>query len=155
MPAAHIFQINLSQGGVPKLAVPTAEITTEGLTDDLQQDRKHHGGPDRAVCLYSLERILVLQEEGHPVFPGATGENLTLTGVDWDAMQPGARLRLGSDAVLEIVSFTAPCATIKPFFIDGEVVRISQKQHPGWSRVYARVITGGEVKVGMPVDLLS
>ena len=63
------------------------------------QDRKHHGGPDRAVCLYSLERILALQEEGHPIYPGAAGENLTLTGLDWEALQPGMTLRLGADVM--------------------------------------------------------
>ena len=37
-----------------------------------------HGGPERALCLFSLERILELQAEGHPIFPGAAGENITI-----------------------------------------------------------------------------
>ena len=35
------------------------------------------GDPGRAVCLFSMERILQLQKEGHPIDIGSTGENLT------------------------------------------------------------------------------
>lgn len=155
MAAGRIFQISVSpQGGVPKLAIPRVEVGTEGLTGDWQQDRKHHGGPDRAVCLFSLERILALQEEGHPIFPGAAGENVTVVGLDWDAVEPGMKLKLGADVVLEIASYTSPCGTIADFFIDGKSVRISQKQYPGWSRVYARVLAGGEIAVGTTVEIV-
>ena len=73
-----IFQINISKGGVPKLAIREAMITVQGVEGDGHRDLKNHGGPDRAVCLYSLERILALQDEGHPIYPGAVGENITV-----------------------------------------------------------------------------
>ncbi len=59
---AHIIQINLSAGGVPKRAALRAQVTPLGLDGDLQAHPKVHGGPERALCLYSLERILGLQE---------------------------------------------------------------------------------------------
>lgn len=148
MSVARIFQISVSQGGVPKLALAAAEVTPDGLVGDKQADRKHHGGPQRAVCLYSLERILALQEEGHPVFPGAAGENVTVVGLDWDTVAPGQRWRLGADVVLEIVSYTPPCKTIKHCFREEKQNRISQKHHPGWSRVYAAVVAPGRIGVG-------
>lgn len=148
MPTPRIFQLNISPGGVPKLAVPEARVTPDGLVGDKQADLKHHGGPQRAVCLYSLERILALQEEGHPVFPGAAGENVTVTGLDWEQVEPGQRWRLGDEVVLEIVSYTPPCATIRKFFREGQQNRMSQKHHPGWSRVYAKVIAPGTIRVG-------
>lgn len=154
MPTARIFQINISQGGVPKLALPTAEITTTGISGDRQRDLKHHGGPDRALCLYALDRILDLQTEGHPIFPGATGENLTLVGLNWDDVVPGCKLRLGDDVLIEVMSYTAPCATIRSNFLNEKPQRISQKQHPGWSRVYARVLEPGYITVGAVVTLL-
>lgn len=80
----RIASINRSDGGVPKLPVNSARITVNGVDTDRQADRVHHGGPDRAVCLYSLEHILMLQAEGNPIYPGSIGENLTLTGVPWD-----------------------------------------------------------------------
>ena len=68
MSQARIFQINVSSGGAPKLPVHAATVTPGGLEGDHQNDRKNHGGPDKALCLYSLERILALQAEGHPTF---------------------------------------------------------------------------------------
>lgn len=66
---AHIFQINISRGGVPKQPIPIGEVTPLGLVGDVQRDRKHHGGPERPLCLFSLEHILALQAEGHPSTP--------------------------------------------------------------------------------------
>src|SRR5437660_8273239 len=74
----RIFQLNMSPGGVPKLAVREAMLTTTGLMGDVQKFTDIHGGPERALCLFSLERILELQAEGHPIFPGAAGENITI-----------------------------------------------------------------------------
>ena len=115
----------------------------------------HHGGPDRAVCVYSLERIRSLQAEGHPIDVGTAGENVTVEGVDWDMVVPGAQLRLGDQVLLEIVSFTNPCKTIRASFIDGQFIRIAHKLHPGWSRVYARVLSEGQIHFGDPVEVNS
>lgn len=154
MPHARVFQINASGGGVPKLAVQRAEITAGGITTDRQANLKHHGGPDRALCLYSLERILDLQAEGHPIYPGAAGENLTISGLDWSTVQPGEKLRVGNDVLVEIVSFTAPCGTINSYFAGGDPGRISQDVHPGWSRLYARVVSPGSISVGDQVEVV-
>src|SRR5438093_13621252 len=85
----HVHQISVSNGGVPKLPVPEARVTVEGVSGDRQRSPKIHGGPDRAVCLYSLEAIDKLQAEGHPIRPGPSGEHLTLRGVDWAALEAG------------------------------------------------------------------
>jgi MOSC domain-containing protein YiiM len=154
MPTPRLFQINVSPGGVPKLAVPTARISRNGVEGDRQKHLEFHGGPRRALCLYSLERILALQEEGHPIFPGAAGENLTLSGLDWDRMVPGAKLRLGDQVVVEVLSYTEPCAAIKPFFKEGKIGRMLQDRNPGWSRVYAQVLEVGQVAAGDLIVLL-
>jgi MOSC domain-containing protein YiiM len=148
-----VVSINLSAGGVPKGRVNDAKVSRSGLEKDAQNDTKHHGGPERAVCLYSLERIHSLQAEGHPIDAGTAGENVTVEGIDWDMVVPGARVRIGDEVLLEIASFTNPCKTIKASFIDGEFIRIAQKFHPGWSRVYARVLSEGSIRSGDPVEL--
>jgi MOSC domain-containing protein YiiM len=150
----RIFQISISNGGVPKHGQFEAQLTESGIIGDVQRNLKYHGGPDRALCLYSLEKILALQEEQHPIFPGAIGENLTITGLDWELLEPGARLRLGELALIEITSYTTPCQHIAPYFLDEEMNRVSQKLHPGWSRVYAKVLTPGMLRVGERVELL-
>lgn len=151
---AHIFQLNMSKGGVPKVPVREAQVNWLGLVGDLQRDTEHHGGPERALCLYPLEHIIALQAEGHPVFPGALGENITTAGLDWARITPGTRLRLGENVVIEITRYTTPCETIAASFQDGRFVRVSQKVHPGWSRVYARVLQPGRLQVGMPIEIV-
>jgi MOSC domain-containing protein YiiM len=149
----RIFQINRSDGGLPKLACHLAEVTSLGLVGDRQEETDVHGGPDRAICLFSLERILALQAEAHPIFPGAIGENLTLFGVDWELMVPGARLRLGETVLLELTRYTTPCNNLIPYFIDGDYSRVAHKRHPGWSRLYARVLEAGRLRVGDCVNI--
>ena len=151
----RVFQINTSDGGVPKNGVREARVTQLGLAGDRQRDKVHHGGPDRAVTLFSLERILKLQTEGHPVYPGSIGENLTLVGVDWDALSEGARLRIGEEVLLELTRPASPCSNIAGSFAEEKISRVSQKKNPGWSRWCARTLQEGEIVVGDEVVLVS
>jgi MOSC domain-containing protein YiiM len=153
MKSGKVHQISVSDGGVPKLAVPLAQIMKYGVTGDRQASPTIHGGPDRAVCLFSLEVIEALQAEGHSIVPGAAGENLTLAGLTWSELKPGDRLRVGKTVELEIVSYTAPCEQNARWFRDGDFKRMSQKLHPGSSRLYARVLAEGIVRVGDGVEL--
>src|SRR3954466_4532242 len=150
----RIFQLNRSRGGVPKLGVREAFLAETGLEGDMQSDLRFHGGPERALCLFPLELILELQVEGHPIFPGSVGENVTVSGLEWARITPGARLALGDEALIEIASYTSPCNTIAASFADGDFKRISQKVRPGDSRLYARVLRPGRLAVGHAVKLL-
>jgi MOSC domain-containing protein YiiM len=151
----RIVQISVSNGGVPKTAVPSARITETGVEGDRQGNPEIHGGPERAVCLFSMERIRDLQAEGHAIVPGAVGENVTVEGVDWDTVSPRSRILLGEDVALEVTRYTSPCMNIKSAFSGGEYARISQKAHAGWSRVYARVLVPGVVRAGDAVRVLA
>lgn len=150
---ARLHRINVSNGGVPKRPVPEARITTSGVEGDRQRSRRFHGGPDRAVCLYSLELIEALKGEGHAIEPGSTGENLTLAGVGWGGLAPGARLRIGERVRLEITDYTTPCRLNGQWFCKGDFLRISHERYPGWSRLYARVLAGGPIRPGDPVSV--
>lgn len=150
--SGRVFQLNVSpEGGVPKRAVQRAVLTPLGLMGDAVRNPDVHGGPDRAVCLYALERILALQAEGHPIYPGALGENVTTLGIDFAELAPGDRLAIGPDVVVEVASYTSPCRTIAGSFADRAYGRVSQKTNPGWSRVYARVLREGVLEAGQPV----
>ena len=152
--SGRIVQINVSPGGVPKRPVPWARVTRGGLEGDGHRNTQH-GGPDRALCLFSIEQIEALQAEGHPVEPGVLGENLTLAGLDWAGVQPDDFYRLGEEVLVQITRFTNPCFNVRAAFLDGAYSRVSQKQHPGWSRVYARVLVPGEIAAGDPVARLT
>jgi MOSC domain-containing protein YiiM len=145
----RVFQVSVSNGGVPKRAVREAFVGASGLEGDAVDHPKIHGGPERAVCLFSLEKLLALQAEGHPVFPGAVGENLTLAGVDWDGLREGAEVAVGAAVRLRLTRPVTPCSTIAPYFLGEKGYRrLDPERHPGWSRWYARVLREGPVRTG-------
>ena len=142
----RVAQVSASDGGVPKRAVERAAVTTAGVVGDRQDEVRHHGRRFQALCLWSSEVIDELAALGHPVFPGAAGENITVSGIDWSTLRPGARLRIGT--VLAEVSFAAiPCAKNARWFSDGDFTRIAHERSPGWVRWYAWVREPGEVAV--------
>jgi MOSC domain-containing protein YiiM len=150
----QVVQINVNpQGGVPKLPAASAQISAKGVAGDKQRNRRFHGGPQRAVSLYSHEHIQALRAEGHPITPGSTGENLTIGGLDWAALNIGDRLQIGEELRIEITGYAAPCSNIAGSFAGGASTRISQKLHPGWSRLYAKVLAEGQVRVGDMVTI--
>jgi MOSC domain-containing protein YiiM len=151
----RIVSLNVSRGGVPKTPVAEAELTTTGLISDRQANTKFHGGPKRALCLFSFELIQRLREEGHPISPGSVGENITISGLDWEALRPGAKLALGDKVLIQVTSYTIPCPTIAMSFLDGQYKRISQKLRPGNSRLYARVLHPGRLAIGQSVFVMD
>jgi MOSC domain-containing protein YiiM len=151
----RVFQINLSNGGVPKLPVAGARVTKNGVAGDRQKHTTFHGGPERAVSLFSLEVIERLRAEGHPIEPGSTGENVTVSGLDWSLLAPGSRVSLGDEVVLEITGYAAPCGSIRASFAGGRFKRISQKVNPSESRLYARVLSEGGITTGDAARVLE
>jgi MOSC domain-containing protein YiiM len=150
--SGRVVALHVSPGGVPKTPVPETDVGWRGLAGDRQATRRHHGRLWQAVCLWSAEVIDGLQREGHPIFPGAAGENVTVAGLDWAAVRPGLRLALG-DALLEITVPALPCAANAGWFADGEVRRIDHRRHPGSSRQYALVVRPGRIAVGDDVTV--
>ncbi|MBE0607809.1 MAG: MOSC domain-containing protein [Dehalococcoidia bacterium] len=150
-----IVQVSISSGGVPKLPVNEGRVTELGIEGDGHDNPDVHGGPERAVCLFAMERIEAMAAEGHPIGAGSTGENITTRGIDWDLVVPGARLRLGADVLVEITRYTTPCKTNARWFKGGDFNRMHQNLFPGFSRTYARVLSGGIVRPGDTVEFLA
>ena len=151
---ARVHQINISNGGVPKRPVVSAAIEERGIVGDEQADKVHHGSPDQALCLFSLEVIQGLQAEGHPIAPGSAGENVTIAGLDWSEVVPGTTMLIGPVRV-EITGFATPCSKNAQWFSDGNFNRMHVNKHPAESRIYARVVEGGHLTTGDPVRLLG
>ena len=142
-----IVSININEnGGVPKHPVDSAYIGTYRVKGDKQNDLKHHGGENRAVCLYSSDLIAQLQKEGHPIFEGSAGENITIQGMDWSSLQKGDLLEIG-EVRIELTKPTPPCKTIAKSFKKENFIRISENKYPGWSRWYAKVLREGTVNL--------
>lgn len=142
-----VAQVSVSGGGVPKQPVDSALIDASGVGGDAQSDRRHHGRPVQAVCLWSADRIAALQQEGHPIAAGNAGENLTIAGVDWAALRPGTRIDVGVVPML-ISAHAIPCAKNAQWFSDRDFTRMLHERHPGWSRLYAIPLGSGTVATG-------
>ena len=148
---ARIVQLAASRGGVPKLAIRQARVTPVGFDVDTQKHKKIHGGPERALCLFSLEVLQKLQAEGHPIYPGSTGENVLISGLDWAALAPGARIALGDEVIVELTRTATPCKNIAESFIDRKFQRLGEPNEMRW---YSSVEREGVVRVAMPVRVL-
>ena len=91
-----VASINVSfPGGVPKRPIDRTRITVSGLVGDGQRTKAPvHGGPDKAVCLFGLEQIRRVNADGHHLYPGAIGENLTVAGLELGGLAAGDALYL-------------------------------------------------------------
>jgi hypothetical protein len=145
-----VAQLNVGGGGVPKRPVEVVEVGDRGLVGDRQADRRNHGRPLQALCLWSTEVLEGLQAEGHPIHAGAAGENVTISGVDWPTLRTGVQLLIG-DVLAEVSAYATPCAKNAGWFRDRDFNRMLHDRHPGWSRVYAWVREPGTIRAGDPV----
>ena len=146
MPAV-LAQLNISPGGMPKLPIECAKVTVEGVEGDWQKNRKYHGGPDRAICLYSEELYAYLRDKGVDVTNGQIGENFTTRGIDLQALAKGDRLRVGA-CVIELTEVRVPCRQLRKWDQDLPELIVGRS---GW---VARVIEEGMVRPGDPVERL-
>jgi len=156
----QIASINVSHpGGVPKRPIDRTMITTRGLIGDGQRSKEPvHGGPEKAVCLFGVEQIRRVNADGHHLYPGAIGENLTVSGLDLGGLASGDQLRIGDPAsgpIIQLSDPAAPCKNIAGSFEDWRIARVSHKVRPEDSRWYARVLREGPVVSGDPIELLS
>lgn len=141
------------EGGVPKPSVDSIDVRLNGVFGERIRDTKHHGGPKRAVCILSNQTLEFLQNEGHPISGGSTGENL-LIDVDEEFLRPGVRLKF-ANVELEITSPAPPCKTIQGSFTNGDFKQLSHKLNPQRTRWYAQVIQEGMIHVDEVVDISS
>jgi MOSC domain-containing protein YiiM len=124
----------------------------EGLSGDHQYDRKSHGGPERALLMYSADHYPRWRAEWNrkDVGPGGFGENLTVSGLDEDSACLGDVYRIGEVRV-EVSSPRTPCRNLSRRHGLPDLVRTVVENHrSGW---YLRVLQEGWLEAGMPVGL--
>jgi MOSC domain-containing protein YiiM len=69
----------------------------------------------RQVHLIQAELFDEVEAKGFSVEPGQLGENITTRGVDLLALPTGTKLKIGSEAVVELTSLRNPCYQIDDF----------------------------------------
>ena len=108
----------------------------------------------RQVHLIHAELFEALASRGFTVTPGQMGENITTRGIDILALPTGARLHLGSQAVIEITGLRNPCLQLdglQPGLMAAVLDRDAEGNLIRKAGLMAIVLTGGEVKANDPI----
>lgn len=120
---------------------------------------KDPGQPNlRQVHLIHAELLDELAARGFAVPPGAMGENVLTRGVDLLGLSAGTRLRLGSEAVVEVTGLRNPCAQLDgyaPGLMRAVLDRAADGSLIRKAGVMAVVIAGGAVRAGDAVAVAS
>jgi len=113
---------------------------------------KHHGGPDKAVCVYSHDHYAAWKSELNvEVQPGAFGENLTAGGLTESDVCIGDVWETGS-ATVQVSQPRQPCWKLARWWgIKDLALRVQQTGRTGW---YVRVLSEGQVEAGQPIRLI-
>jgi MOSC domain-containing protein YiiM len=131
---------------MPKSAVPEALVTAAGVAGDAQRNLKYHGGPQRAVCLFSDEFYQWLRDQGVDLVYGQVGENFTTRGIDLLALRPDQYLAVG-ECVIQLCSVRVPCRQLNMW--NPRLLEMI-KGRTGW---LARVVVQGTVRPGDRITL--
>jgi MOSC domain-containing protein YiiM len=108
-----------------------------------------HAGTGRQVSLLANESVDTMRAEGLELHPGDFGENLTVSGLEVHRLPIGARLRVGSAAVLEVTEIGKECHE------ECEIRAQTGRCVMPTEGVFARVVVGGEVRAGDEVEVIG
>ena len=112
----------------------------------------------RQVHLLHAELFDELAAKGFTVAPAEMGENVTTQGIDLLGLPRGARLRLGSEAIVEVTGLRNPCFQIDDNIGRGAMAATLDKAPDGnlvrKSGIMAVVIEGGEVVAGDAIEIV-
>ena len=125
-----------------------------GLEGDDQCDRRHHGGPDRALLGYAAAHYARWSDElkTTEIGPGGFGENLTISGHDEANVCLGDTYAIGGVRV-QVTQPRGPCSNIsRRWQRPGLLKRVTETMRFGW---YLRVLEEGEIAAGMDVRLVE
>lgn len=132
-------------------------LTELGFTGDEQGDRRHHGGPDKALHHYPLEHYPAWRHElpGVPADRwqvGGFGENIGAVGLTENDVCLGDVFRLG-DTLIQVSQARQPCWKLNVRFgLPDMARRVQDSGRTGW---YYRVLETGEVSPGCELRLID
>ncbi len=135
------------QTGIFKTVCPgSVRVAKEGLEGDAVCNMKHHGGPDQAVYLYSLEDYAFWGRQlGREVEPGTFGENLTVSDIDLRQVCVGDLL-VCEAVTLQVTAPRIPCNTLAARMEDRQFAKkFVQANRSG---AYCRVLKEGDLIAG-------
>ncbi len=131
-------------------------LRTMGLAGDQQADRRHHGGPDKALHHYPAEHYAFwcarLPDRCGRFVPGGFGENLSSRGLTEDNVHVGDLFRIGG-ALVQVSQGRQPCWKLNlRFGVEDMARRVQEALRTGW---YYRVLEPGAIAEGDTVRLVQ
>ncbi|MCM3338443.1 MOSC domain-containing protein [Paenibacillus sp. MER TA 81-3] len=150
----------LEHNGKPVLSgmvkLPVSEPTylhPLGFDGDGQADTKHHGGPDKAVCVYAQEHYAYWEARWQRELPvAAFGENLTTEGLIEQDVHIGDIFHIG-EAIVQVTQPRQPCFKLAARYKMPEVPLWMQET--GYTGLYFRVLTPGLVHPGGTLERMK
>lgn len=128
-------------------------LGTLNFVGDQQADLVHHGGPEKAVCVYSHDRYGHWEQElGKPLGVASFGENLTVEGLTEETAHIGDVYQVG-EATVQVCQPRIPCFKLG--------LRLGVPDMParviaaGYTGFYLRVLKEGHVAAGDRLTLVS
>lgn len=123
-----------------------------GFEGDGVGDLKHHGGPDKAVCVYGVDHYPYWEKIlGIALPPAPFGENLSVSGLNESEVCIGDIFEAGS-AVLQVSQPRQPCSTLAGRFGRNDMVKLVVDS--GRTGFYLRVLEEGAVEAGSSLFLM-
>ena len=143
--SGKVVAISIStEKGVQKTNVPAARMLEDwGIEGDAHAGKWH-----RQVSLLAVESIDKMRAKGAKVQPGNFAENITTSGIDIPALQPGDQIAI-AETLLEVTQVGKECHKHCAIYQQiGDCVMPREG-------IFARVLTGGEIQVGDTVIIRS
>ncbi|MGY0647675.1 MAG: MOSC domain-containing protein [Paraglaciecola chathamensis] len=142
--------------GIDKRPVTSVKVDHLGITDDIQVDKRFHGGPERALHQYALHGYETIIKR-HPLLhkraiAGSIGENISSATMCDSNVNIGDIYRIGEIEV-QVSSPRIPCWKIEEKLNQkGLVQLINEQQITGW---YYRVLKAGAIRLGDNITLIE
>ena len=133
----------------------SGRIRVAGVTvgDDVQVDKKHHGGPLQAVYAYAIEDYAWWSDRlDRMLEPGTFGDNLTTEGIDVTHALVGERWKIGT-CQIEVTDPRIPCSTLRARMgIPGFVKTFAAARRFG---AYFSIVQEGDVAAGDEIEIVE
>lgn len=145
LPKKEIFNGRAVTTGICKKPVQGAlNLTKSGFECDGVADLKHHGGVDKAVCVYSVDHYPYWEEVlGMKLTYAAFGENLSVSNVHETECCIGDIFQLGA-ATVQISQPRQPCKTLAARYGRNDLIKLVVDS--GRTGFYLKVLEEGRVK---------
>jgi MOSC domain-containing protein YiiM len=128
-------------------------LTMHGFEGDGVGDLKHHGGNDKAVCVYGMDNYGYWEKAlGIKLPEAAFGENFSVTEMKEGMVCIGDIYKAGS-AMVQVSQPRQPCSTLAARYGREDFVKLVVDS--GRTGFYFSVLEEGRVRAGDRLDLVS